>query len=92
MIQSFASKDAETIFSGYRTPNLPQHIQKAAYRKLRLLDAAGGLGDLASSGNRLEKLAGDRKGAYSIRVNDQYRICFEWVDGHAHGVTIEDYH
>ena len=92
MIQSFASKDAEMIFSGYRSPNLPPHIQGAAYRKLRMLHAAVNLGDLAASGNRLEKLKGDRKGTYSIRVNDQYRICFEWIDGNANGVTVEDYH
>jgi proteic killer suppression protein len=68
-------------------------VQRAALRKLLILDAADELGDLCvPPGNRLEKLSGDRAGSYSIRINDQWRICFEWCDGDAHGVEITDYH
>lgn len=68
-------------------------IQRAAYRKLAILDAAGALADLqVPPGNRLEKLSGNRSGQYSIRVNEQWRICFEWRQGDAHGVEIVDYH
>ena len=68
-------------------------VQKAALRKLLLLDAAESLDDLrVPPGNRLEKLVGDRDGQYSIRVNDQWRICFNWLGGNAHDVEIVDYH
>ena len=69
-----------------------QAIEKAARVRLALLDAATSLGDLQLPGLRLEALKGDRKGQYSIRINDQYRICFEWRDGDAHEVEIVDYH
>jgi proteic killer suppression protein len=68
-------------------------LQRAALRKLLLLDAAESLHDLrVPPGNRLEKLAGDREGQYSIRINDQWRVCFLWKDGGAHDVEITDYH
>jgi proteic killer suppression protein len=68
-------------------------LQRAALRKLAILDAAESLEDLrVPPGNRLEKLAGDRKGQHSIRINDQWRICFRWSEGDAHDVEITDYH
>lgn len=68
-------------------------LQRVALRKLVILDAAEQRGDLRSPpGNRLEKLSGDRAGEYSIRVNDQWRLCFRWSDGHAHDVELVDYH
>ena len=92
-MNKFNDKAAEAIFNGYRTPALPQHIQRAAYRKLRMLVAASSLKDLmVPPGNHLEKLSGDRSGQYSIRINDQYRICFEWIDNEAYNITFEDYH
>ena len=70
-----------------------QAFESVARRKLKMLDDAVALGDLrALPGNRLESLKGDRKGQYSIRINDQYRICFEWRDGDVYGVEIVDYH
>jgi toxin HigB-1 len=69
-----------------------QAIEKAARVRLALLDAATSLADLKLPGLRLENLKGDRKGKHSIRINDQFRICFEWRDGDAHGVEIVDYH
>ncbi|MNY70630.1 Toxin HigB-1 [compost metagenome] len=72
---------------------LPQDMQRVALRKLRQLMAAATLDDLRiPPGNRLEALAGDRAGQHSIRINDQWRICFRWVDGNAHDVEIVDYH
>ncbi len=68
-------------------------VQRASYRKMAILDAAGALSDLRiPPGNRLEKLAGDRAGQYSIRINDQWRICFVWRRGDAYDVEIVDYH
>ena len=70
-----------------------QDIQQVSYRKLRMLNNAVNLNDLRiPPANRLEKLSGDRKGRYSIRINDQWRICFEWRDGDVHNVEIIDYH
>ena len=93
MIDSFASKETEKVFLGQVSTKLPNSIQRTARRKLLYLDEAEDLQDLlAVPGNRLEKLKGDRSGQYSIRINDQWRICFEW-DGHkAHQVEIIDYH
>lgn len=72
---------------------LPQAIQKAAARKLEIIEAAKDLDDLKiPPGNRLEALTGNRKGQHSIRINDQWRVCFEWLDGHASNVEIVDYH
>jgi Plasmid maintenance system killer protein len=93
MIRSWADAEAERIFNLQRSRKLPSDIQRVALRKLRMLDAAISLEDLTvPPANRLEKLAGDRKGQWSIRVNDQWRICFTWQGGGADGVEIVDYH
>jgi len=93
MIKSFKGKWAEFVFDRRECRGLSMEIQRAAYRKLAILDAAGALADLqVPPGNRLEKLSGNRSGQYSIRVNEQWRICFEWRQGDAHGVEIVDYH
>ena len=93
MIESFASKETEKIFLGQVSKKLPLDIQRAARRKLLYLNEAEGLRDLyAPPGNRLEKLKGNRAGQYSIRINDQWRICFEWFDNKARNVEIVDYH
>ena len=93
MIQSFASSEAEKIFHGELSKKLPKDIQRAARRKLLYLDDAEDLQDLlAPPGNRLEKLKGDRAGQYSIRINDQWRICFQWSGNKAKNVEIVDYH
>ena len=92
MIRSFRSKDTEKLFNDYRVRRF-QAFETVARRKLKMLDDATSLKDLAAlPGNRLEALRGDRRGQYSIRINDQYRICFEWRDGDAHNVEIVDYH
>jgi proteic killer suppression protein len=93
MIESFASKETERIFLGQISKKLPLEIQRTARRKLIYLDDAEDLQDLqAPPGNKLEKLKGDRAGQYSIRINDQWRICFEWFDDKARKVEIVDYH
>jgi proteic killer suppression protein len=93
MIKSFKGKWAEFVFDRRECRGLSTEIQRAAYRKLAILDAAGALADLrVPPGNRLEKLSGDRDGQHSIRVNEQWRICFEWRQGDAHDVEIVDYH
>lgn len=93
MIESFASKETERIFLGQVSKKLPLDIQRTARRKLLYLDEAEDLQDLhAVPGNKLEKLTGDRAGQYSIRINDQWRICFEWVEHEARNVEIVDYH
>ncbi len=93
MIESFADAEAKIIFEGTVSRKLPVTIQKAARRKLIYLDDAEDLRDLrAPPGNRLEALHGDRAGQYSIRINDQYRICFRWEQGKAKDVEIVDYH
>jgi len=93
VIESFASKETEKIFRGKVSKKLPFDIQKTARRKLLYLDDAEDLRDLhAPPGNRLEKLHGDRAGQYSIRINDQWRICFVWVENSARNVEIVDYH
>ncbi len=93
MIESFASPETEKIFKGMVSRKLPLAIQKTARRKLLYLDEADSLRDLmAPPGNRLEELRGDRAGQYSIRINDQWRICFQWTDGKAKDVEIVDYH
>jgi proteic killer suppression protein len=91
MIVSFRDPQAETIWQGRRSRRLPADIQAAALRKLRLLNNARMLDDLrVPPGNRLEALAGNRRGQHSIRINGQWRICFVWKDGHAHEVEIVD--
>lgn len=93
MIRGLADKDTERLFSRERTKKLAKPLQRAALRKLVVLDAAESLEDLhVPPGNRLEKLTGDRAGQYSIRINDQWRLCFRWSEGDAHDVEITDYH
>jgi proteic killer suppression protein len=93
VIRSFASKETEKIFGRRVSRKLPRDIQQVALRKLRMLNRAVTLNDLrVPPANRLERLHGDRAGQYSIRINDQWRICFEWRDGDAFDVEIVDYH
>ena len=93
MIESFASDETEKIFRGKTSTKLPKDIQRTARRKLLYLDDAVDLQDLlAPPGNRLEKLKGDRAGQHSIRINDQWKICFKWSDNKAQNVEIVDYH
>lgn len=93
MIESFGSKETEKVFRGWVSRKLPRNIQRTARRKLLYLDDADDLEDLrAPPGNRLEKLSGNREGQYSIRINEQWRICFEWLNDKAHNVVIVDYH
>jgi proteic killer suppression protein len=88
-----ADDETQAIWEGRRSRALPPEIQGIALRKLRILARAATLADLTvPRGNRLERLKGDRKGRYSIRINDQWRITFAWVDGGADDVRIEDYH
>lgn len=92
MIKSFKGVLSEELFSG-RCPKEIEHVRAAAERKMQYLDAATDLRDLRSPpGNQLEKLVGNRSGQYSIRINDQYRICFRWNNGEALDVEIVDYH
>jgi proteic killer suppression protein len=93
VIKGFRDPDAERLFTRQPVRKLGANVQRAALRKLRLLDAAVSLEDLrVPPGNRLEKLKGDRAGRYSIRINEQWRICFAWAAGDAHEVEIVDYH
>lgn len=93
MIRTFADKEAEKIWAGTPSRRLPADIQAVARRKLRMLNNAATLDDLRiPPANRLEALKGDRKGQHSIRINDQWRICFRWSDGDAQDVEIVDYH
>jgi proteic killer suppression protein len=93
MIRSFRDADTERVFGRDRSQGPPPSVQRIAYRKLLILDAAERLADLhIPPGNRLEKLKGDRIGQHSIRVNDQWRICFRWRAGDAFDVEIVDYH
>jgi proteic killer suppression protein len=93
MIRSFSDVQTGRLFQRLRIKRLAWPLQRAALRKLVLLDVAVALEDLrVPPGNRLEKLAGDRAGQYSIRINDQWRICFEWSDGDVYEVEIVDYH
>ena len=93
VIKSFADKRTAAIFVGHGVRGLPNQIQGRARAKLLAVDAAGRLEDLrVPPGNRLEALRGDRLGQHSIRINDQWRICFEWREGAAWNVEIADYH
>jgi proteic killer suppression protein len=93
MIRSFRDSETEKIYGRQRSKKLPSDIQQVALRKLRMLNNAVNLNDLrVPPANRLEKLVGGRAGQYSIRINDQWRLCFEWRDGDAYEVEITDYH
>jgi toxin HigB-1 len=93
VIVSFACAETEQIFRGQRSRRLPPNIQNVARRKLEYLHRARTLDDLRMPpGNRLEALKGDRSGQHSVRVNDQWRICFVWQGGNAERVEIVDYH
>lgn len=93
MIRSFRCKETEKLFHGRFSVKLPQAIQLAAVKKLNLLHAAQTLDDLRiPPANRLEELRGDRTGQHSIRINDQWRICFIWNQGHVEQIEIVDYH
>ena len=93
MIKSFRDKETKKIYHGYRSLKLDQSMQRVAYRKLKMLNNTYDLKDLlAPPSNHLEKLKGDLEGLYSIRINDQYRICFRWHNQDAYDVEIVDYH
>lgn len=93
MIKTFRGKHTRKIFLREPVSNFSQDVCRKALRKLLVLDAAERLDDLRMPpGNQLEKLAGDRQGQYSIRINDQLRICFRWKDGDVFDVEIVDYH
>jgi len=93
VIQSFADRDTARLFARERVRRFPSELLRVMLRKLVALDAAETLDDLrVPPGNRLERLHGDREGQHSIRVNEQWRVCFRWSDGNAHDVEIVDYH
>lgn len=93
MIRTFRDREAARLFDREPVKRFPPDLQRVALRKLRMLDAAASLGDLRMPpGNRLERLRGDREGQYSIRINDQWRLCFLWRSGDAYEVEIVDYH
>ena len=93
MIRNFADTEAEKIWAGNPSRRLPANIQNVARRKLRMLNSAASLDDLrVPPANRLEALKGDRKGQFSIRINEQWRLCFRWKGNDVHDVEIVDYH
>ncbi|GAC1638068.1 MAG: type II toxin-antitoxin system RelE/ParE family toxin [Candidatus Acidiferrum sp.] len=93
VIKTFRDAETERLWKEERSRRLPASLRKVALRKLQMLNAARLLSDLVvPPGNRLERLKGDRDGQHSIRINDQYRICFEWRDGEAYNAEITDYH
>jgi proteic killer suppression protein len=93
VIKAFKDSETEKIYSRDRSRKLPPDIQQVALRKLRMINNAKSINDLRiPPANRLEKLSGNRAGQYSIRINDQWRICFAWKDGDAVDVEITDYH
>jgi proteic killer suppression protein len=93
MIKSFKNKETEKVYSREGSSKLPRDIQQVAFRKLRMINNARNLNDLKiPPANRLEKLKGTREGQYSIRINDQWRICFTWQEADAYDVEIADYH
>lgn len=93
MIRSFKDKEAKKIYNRERSPKLPPDLQRTALRKLRMLNRATNLNDLqVPPANRLEKMKGDRADQFSIRINDQWRICFRWSSNDAFEVEIVDYH
>ena len=93
MIKSFKNRETEKVYALESSRKLPGDIQQVALRKLRMINNARDLNDLKiPPANRLEKLKGNREGQYSIRINDQWRICFTWRDGDAYELEITDYH
>jgi len=93
MIKSFADKETEKVFNRHFSRKLPPNVQRIGRRKLEMLYAAEVLDDIRHpSANQLEKLQGDRQGQYSIRINKQWRVCFEWRNGDSYQVEITDYH
>lgn len=93
MITSFRDREAERVFKRWTSRKLPAEIQRVAYRKLMIIHHANSLSDLRiPPGNHLERLRGDRTGQYSVRINNRWRVCFEWHDGRADAVEIVDYH
>lgn len=93
MLRSFRDKDTEQVWQRKQVRKLDEGTQRTALRKLLILDAADAIGDLrVPPGNRLEKLKGDRSGFYSIRINQQWRICFSWTEAGPEDVEIVDYH
>jgi proteic killer suppression protein len=93
MIKSFADRATEEFWRTGKNRKVPATIRRVAARKLQVLEAAKDLNDLRSPpGNRLEALKGDRLGQHSVRINDQFRVCFRWFEGDAYGVEITDYH
>ena len=93
MIKSFKDAETEKVYQRQFSRKLPSDIQQIALRKLRMLNNAQDINDLRiPPANHLEKLSGSREGQYSIRINDQWRICFEWLEGDAYQVEIVDYH
>ena len=93
MIESFSDADTEKVFQRLPVKRFSADLQRSALRKLLILDASETLQDLRiPPANRLEKLRGDRRGQYSIRVNEQWRICFRWMGNNAHDVDLVDYH
>ncbi len=93
MIKSFQDAETEKIWNQVRSRKLPENIQQVALRKLYMLNRSKDVDDLKiPPGNRLEKLKGNRQDQYSIRINDQWRICFNWIDSNAFDVGIVDYH
>lgn len=93
MIRSFKCKETEKIFNRYYSKKIPNNINRVALRKLRMLNRADSLQDLkVPPGNKLEELKGNRKRQYSIRINDQWRLCFEWHNNESFKVEIVDYH
>jgi proteic killer suppression protein len=93
MIQGFRDRETEKIWRGEVSRKLPRDVQQVARRKLRMINNARTLTDLrAPPGNRLEALSGTRAGQHSIRINDQWRVCFVWCEGHVTDLEIVDYH
>ena len=93
MIKTFKDAETEKIYQRERSRKLPPDIQQVALRKLRMVNNSINLNDLrVPPANRLEKLSGNRAGQYSVRINDQWRICFNWMENKARNVEIVDYH
>ena len=93
MIRSYRDRDTQAVAERRRVRRFPEQLQRQAQRKLMIINNASDLNDLrVPPGSRLEALSGDRDGQFSIRINDQWRVCFTWEDGDAYQVEIVDYH